>query len=91
LLRDFQSEAGTEPDAAFALASIVIETAIPVNIEQISVSQIADFRAATELERLRFYEALREFSKALPLVEDSGAFEELLKHKQEIIRMRFPP
>jgi hypothetical protein len=36
LLRDIQSDDKTEPQAALALASLVIETAIPANLEQVS-------------------------------------------------------
>jgi hypothetical protein len=85
LLRDFQSDTSREPDSAFALASLVIETAIPVNLDQISVQQIVDFREFSEFDRLRFYEALREFSKDVQLVEDSNALKDLLAHKQKII------
>ena len=85
LLRDFQSDSNEDPDTAFALASLVIETAIPVNLDQISVEQIADFRESFEFERLRFYEALREFSQDLPLVEDGRALRNLLEHKQRLI------
>jgi hypothetical protein len=85
LLRDIQSDNNKDPDAAFALASLVIETAIPVNLADVSVQQIVDFRESSEYERLRFYEALRDFSKDIQLVEDAAALQDLLAHKQKLI------
>lgn len=86
LLRDFQSDADRDPNAAFALASLVIETAIPVSLDDISVQQILDFRESSEFERLRFYEALRDLAKDIQLMEDPVALEDLLDHKEKIIR-----
>jgi hypothetical protein len=86
LLRAFQSDSSRDSDAAYALASLVIETEIPVNLDQISVNQIVEFRESSELERLRFYEALRGVSKDLTLVEDAKALKDLLEHKQKLIR-----
>ncbi|MCP4985131.1 MAG: hypothetical protein GY928_03385 [Colwellia sp.] len=72
-------------DKGHALASLVIETAVPENIESISVNKIIEFRKIHNAERHEFYEGVRAIAKDIPRIEDHDSLQDCLNHHKKTI------
>jgi len=72
-------------DTGHALASLVIETAVPENIESVSIKQVVKFRRKHNDERRRFYKEIVELTRDIPKIDNQDAFKECLNyHKKGI-------
>ena len=65
-------------DKGFALASLVIETAIPQNIQDVPIESIVKFRKNHESERQNFFNGITTLAKELEKIEDQRAIEGVL-------------
>ena len=74
-------------DKGHALASLVIETAVPEKIENISVKKIVEFRKKHNAERHQFYEGVRAIAKDVPRIEDSDSLQDCLNHHKKTIEI----
>ena len=72
-------------DAGHALASIVIKTAVPQQIEDISIKKVIQFRNKHNDERHQFYEGIRNLVKDFPRIDDSNSLQDCLNHHQKSI------
>jgi uncharacterized membrane protein (UPF0136 family) len=88
LINRSQFDKWSDPDdKGHALASLVIETSIPENLEAVSLKQIIHFRRKHDSERLRFYEGIRSLAKDIPKVQDKQALDECLHHHKKNIEL----
>ncbi len=72
-------------DKGHALASLVVETAVPENIESISVKKIIDFRKKHDAERHGFYKGVMTIAKDIPRIEDYDSLQDCLNHHKKTI------
>ncbi len=72
-------------DKAHALASLVIKTAVPDNIESVPIDRIVQFRRRHDSERHRFYAALQGVAQDIPSIDEPEAFEDCLNHHKKSI------
>lgn len=72
-------------NAGHALASMVIESAIPENINSVSTQQVIRFRRKHDDERRKFYNAINNLARDIPKIQESDAFTDCLNHHKRTI------
>jgi len=72
-------------DTSHALASLVIQTAVPKNIKSVSIQKIVRFRKKHDDERHRFYDAIGKLAKDIPNINEPDAFRDCLNHHKKSI------
>src|SRR5437762_6320051 len=72
-------------DPSYALASVVIRTAMPHRLESIPMDKIIAFRKIHDSERRRFYEAVENLTSEIPPIADEHALAELIDHHKKNI------
>jgi hypothetical protein len=88
LIRGIQSDRSSDTsDIGHALASLVIETAVPEKIENISIKKVVEFRKKHDDERQQFFEGIRSIAKDIPVIEDTESLEECLNHHKKSIEI----
>ena len=65
--------------------AMVIETVVPKKIESISIEQISEFRDEYKLERVRYYEAVEDLVRNVPLSMDPEALNDYVEQKAIIV------
>jgi len=88
LIRSFQHDRYTwrqRKDTGHSLASLVIRTAIPKNIESVSIQKIVEFRQKHDDERHRFYEAICSLAEDIPEINEPDAFRDCLDYHKRTI------
>lgn len=81
IVREAQKERVTD-DISETLASMVIQSVIPKNIESISTKQIIDFRKNYKDERQQFYLNINELVKDLYKIEDEQSLKDALNFRK---------
>lgn len=83
LVRAMQSEFDPEANTSNKgniLASLVIESVTPTDIEHVSAEAIVRFRRKHDDERRRFYDAVSSLAKDMPLIDNREAMNDCLNH-----------
>jgi len=70
----------------FALGSLVIKAFMPADFGGLTADQIISFRNRSELQRIRFYEAIREVSRKIRFLPDPRAYEDQMRRQEALIR-----
>lgn len=87
IAREAQKDRIITDDLGESLASMVIQSVIPKNINDISVDKITKFRKEFKDERQEFYVRINELVKDLYKIEDEQSLKDALHFKhEEIIR-----
>jgi hypothetical protein len=74
------------PDKGYLVASAVIESAIPDNLDSITVKQIIKFRKGHADERHRFYNAVDALAGSIPTIKDPDSFQACLNSHVKTIQ-----
>ena len=86
-VQDGTIEYESNPDKGYLLASAVIESVIPENLDSITVDQIISFRTRYNDERHRFYNAVSALAKDIPKIRDPESFRDCLNHHEKTIQL----
>ena len=90
LIRGFQVQRNIygrvrKTDTGHAMASLVIEAALPEDIKSASIQQVVKFRRKHDAERHRFYKEIGDLVEDIPQIDNQDAFRDCLNHhKREV-------
>jgi len=87
LISGLQTEPIEQQDISMELASIVIKTVVPVNIESLPVKTIMKFREDYRDERRQFYVEINKLVGTFPTITHPDSRQRFLEERSEDIRL----
>jgi len=80
---EISNEVKPQGEIGHMLASLLIESVVPVNIESVSIKKIMHFRKKHNAEQHQFYHAINELVQGLEVVDNSTALDMMLRDKKK--------
>jgi hypothetical protein len=82
------ASAGPQTDLGFILATAVLRTAVPVDIERIAISDLIRFRDDHGAERAAFYDAISKLANDLRALPPGRELDQAIEHHNRVFQLK---
>ncbi|MGJ5816314.1 hypothetical protein [Paludibaculum fermentans] len=79
---------GPHSDVGFVLATAVMRTALPVDIQSIPISDLIQFREDHTPERAAFYDAISNLARDLQVLRPGHELEKAIEHHNSVLQLK---